>query len=394
MRATFLIAVIVGTCLPASGAWASAPTWTRHSVDASAPSDALACDAARKKAAGQYLAALTLCATLVACGEGPNAGGDSETAALEDLLDENIVRTADCNGTGTIANLDSEDDFVTIFTGPSVTFPPKRRAEAGVLMHLCTPSKDERYVGIIYQYDGELPDLEQCKFTTDPVPRYEAPCGSGWVKASDLESGRISASYAERGETKAADREGATGPREDMAAIDRLSDRLNGQFPISKHAGYVMNYRSLGTGCQAFIRNEIYQQGDTLDHSARFDFSEIASVGEIYQNTNAEPGIFQFSLQLTPDETGSPRVKIKASRDGYDTSPRNSIELGLLSRESAEEARETLLQLKSLCRALGRNEQASAERGLHRSSRASDLRFAGASPPPLSIGEPNVGSFG
>lgn len=81
MRATFLIAVIVGTCLPASGAWASAPTWTRHSVDASAPSDALACDAARKKAAAHAVAHLGL--NLGECPCQPAATGQNRTCRVE-----------------------------------------------------------------------------------------------------------------------------------------------------------------------------------------------------------------------------------------------------------------------------------------------------------------------
>lgn len=330
-----------------------------------------------RRAAGPCLAALAFFALLAACSEGQSDGDGSQAASLEQLLAKDLVRTADCNGTGTVANLDSNDDFITVFSGPSITSPPQIRLKARVLMQLCTRSENGRYVGIIYQSDGELAELSQCQIATDGIPRYKRPCISGWVYTRDIEDGRIAARYSERKETKAAYEEAAIAPGDDMAAIDRLNDRLNSRFPVSKHMGFMINYRSLGTGCQGFIRNDIYQQGDKLDHSARFDYSDIVSVGQVYHNTYAEPEIFQFSLQLAPDETGVPRVKISASRDGYDTAPQDNIELGLLQREAAEEVRETLLQLRSLCRTLSRKEQASAESGSYQPSRRDpDLQFA------------------
>jgi hypothetical protein len=329
-----------------------------------------------RRAAGPCLAALAFCTILAACSEGQSASEETQAASLEEFFEKNMVRTADCNGTGTVANSDSKYDFITVFSGPSISSPPQIRLKIGVLMHLCTRAENGRYVGIIYQSDGELAELSECEISTDGLPRYERPCISGWVKTRDIEDGRIAARYSERKETKAADEEAAFAPGDDMAAIDRLNDQLNSRFPVSKYMGFMINYRSLGTGCQGFIRNEIYQQGDKLDHSARFDYSEIASVGEVYHNTSAEPEIFHFSLQLAPDETGVPRVKISASRDGYDTTPQDNIELGLLQRETAEEVRETLLQLRSLCRARKRREQANAADARYRASRDPDLHVA------------------
>lgn len=334
-----------------------------------------------RRAAGPCLAAPALIGTLAACGEDQTGNRGSDVDPLAEPAGEIAIRVADCNGTGTVTPPASGKEFITVLSGPSITSLPKVRLMAGMEMHLCTPAKNERWVGVIFGTDGELPDLEWCQITTDGIPRYKAPCSSGWVSAGDVESGRISARYDGREEAKAADREAAISPRDDIGAIDRLSDQLNGQFPISKQSGFVVNYRSLGTGCQGFISNEIYQQGDTLNHRANFDYSEIASVGEIYHNAYAEPEIFQFSIQLAPDETGGSRVKITASRDGYDTSPRDSIELGLLTRESADEVRGTLLELRSLCRARKRKEQASAGSGSYPLGRRDpDLLFAADRP--------------
>lgn len=330
-----------------------------------------------RRAAGPCLAALALIGTLAACGEGQTGDRGSDVDPLAEPAGEIAIRVTDCNGTGTVTPPTSGKDFITVLSGPSITSLPKVRLMAGMEMHLCTPAKNERWVGIIFGTDGKLPDLERCQITTDGTPRYEAPCSSGWVSTGDVESGRISARYDGRGETKAADREAAIAPRDDIAAIDRLNDQLNAYFPTRKNSGFWVDYRSLGTGCQGFIRNEIHQQGDTLDHRANFDYSEMANVGEIYHNTYAEPEIFYFSIQLAPDETGGSRVKITASRDGYDTRPRDSIELGLLTRESADEVRGTLLELRSLCRARKRKEQASAGSGSYLPGRRDpDLHFA------------------
>lgn len=136
-----------------------------------------------RRAAGQCLVALALSATLAACGVEQSSNPLPADDPLAETASQPAIRAADCSATGTVANLPANDDFLAVRTGPGTNYREVTRLESGVEMHLCTPAKDNRWVGVVYRPDGELPNAERCRLTTDDSPRYEGPCRSGWVAA-------------------------------------------------------------------------------------------------------------------------------------------------------------------------------------------------------------------
>lgn len=135
------------------------------------------------RAAGHCLVALALSAALASCGAEQSSNPLTADDPLAEPAGEQAIRAADCSATGTVANLPANDDFLAVRTGPGTNYREVARLGAGVEMHLCTPAKDNRWVGVIYRPDGELPDADRCRLTTDDSPRYEGPCRSGWVSA-------------------------------------------------------------------------------------------------------------------------------------------------------------------------------------------------------------------
>jgi hypothetical protein len=136
-----------------------------------------------RRAAGQCLVALALSAALAACGAEQSSNPLPADDPLAETAGQPAIRAADCSATGTVANLPANDDILAVRTGPGTNYREVARLGAGVEMHLCTPAKDNRWVGVIYRPGGELPDAERCRLTTDDSPRYEGPCRSGWVSA-------------------------------------------------------------------------------------------------------------------------------------------------------------------------------------------------------------------
>jgi hypothetical protein len=319
-----------------------------------------------RRAAGQCLVALAFSAALAACGAQQSSNPLPADEPLAETAGQPAIRAADCSATGTVANLPANDDFLAVRTGPGTNYSEVARLGAGVAMHLCTPAKDSRWVGVVYRPDGELPDAERCGLSTDKAPQYEGPCRFGWV----------SARYIARNETELAVGDSALAGEDKLAAVDRLNDKLNEKFPTSKNlSGFFVNYMSLGVGCKGYLKSETYQDGK-IDKIADFDYSDLVKISKIYESEYANPKVFEISIYIAPDANGSPRVKASFSKENYDIITSEAMELAFRTRESAEEAGEILLQLRSMCRAIKRKEQASMDIDQHRPGRNASPRFA------------------
>lgn len=317
------------------------------------------------RAAGQCLVALALSAALASCGAEQSSNPLTADDPLAEPAGEQAIRAADCSATGTVANLPANDDFLAVRTGPGTNYREVARLGAGVEMHLCTPAKDNRWVGVVYRPDGELPDADQCGLTNDASARYVGPCSSGWV----------SARYISRKRAEMAVADSVMSGKSEITNLDHLNDKLNEKFPTSSYNEYTINYISLGMNCQGHLKLEFYKEG-SFERIARFDYSDIVKINKVFENEYRKPPTFGMFIYILPDESGDPRVKAFSSNGNHDTAPTDAIELNLRTREDAEEVRETLLQLRSVCRAIKREKQASMDIDQHRPGRNVSPRFA------------------
>lgn len=228
----------------------------------------------REKAKGasrRWVATLVLLAGLAACSEQQASDPAPATDALSQLAADPLsqpaaaaaaIRAADCSATGTVANLPTNDNFLAVRTGPGTNYREVARLESGVAMHLCTPAKDRRWVGVVYRPDGELPDAHRCRLTTDESPRYEGPCRSGWVSAryvaregAAVEGGAPEAGYA----AVASDNTAQTGGRAPDA--DAQIEQLGNEILLATPGSFTARHRDPDRDWTKTINNQIDLNG-------------------------------------------------------------------------------------------------------------------------------------
>ncbi len=214
------------------------------------------------RAAGHCLAALAFCAMLAACGAEQSSNPLPADDPLAETAGKPAIRAADCSAKGTVANLPKADDFLAVRTGPGTNYREVARLDSGVEMHLCTSAKDNRWVGVVYRPDGELPDADRCRLTTDDSSRYEGPCRSGWVSAryvaregAALEGGAPEAGYA----AVASDNTAQTGGRAPDA--DEQIEQLGNEILLATPGSFTARHRDPDRDWTKTINNQIDLNG-------------------------------------------------------------------------------------------------------------------------------------
>lgn len=316
------------------------------------------------RAAGHCLVALALSAALAACGAEQSSDPLPADDPLAETAGQPAIRAADCSATGTVANLPANDDSLAVRTGPGTNYREVARLGAGVEMHLCTPAKDNRWVGVIYRPDGELPDAERCRLTTDDSPRYEGPCRSGWVSARYVarEGAALEGGAPEAGDVAvASDNTAQTGGRapDAEAQIEQLGNDILLATPGSFTARHrdpdrdwtkTINNQIDLNGCSVSLRVEDVtrsREKRTEIRSANFDmkmvnqFNTGSSSSYDYHYTNI---IFTYD-----DQNQIVQVYTNGYRGGSANEKDYLISLYFKDDRSAKEVMLKLRDMKRLC---------------------------------------------
>ncbi|MDC8755181.1 hypothetical protein OIK40_11080 [Erythrobacter sp. sf7] len=337
-------------------------TSPRNRLSVHAGGSLLARQGGARRAAAPCLAALALVGTLAACGESRTGNRGSEADPLAEPVGETAIRAADCNGTGIVANLPAEDGFLAVRAGPSTNYSEIARLSGGAEIHLCTPAKDNRWVGVVYRPDGDLPDAARCRLTTDDSPRYEGPCRSGWVPARYLllaEKGEESVEPVVDGNS-AFDNDaaaGGTSNSRNAAQIDQLGNDILLSTPGTFTAGHqnpdrnwtiTINNQININGCSMSLRvrqDTRSRENRTTIQSVNFD---MRSVSEFQTGSSSSYNYHYTNIVFPYGEEGN-IVDFYSQSDRRDISNSKDNIIALLF-DSDIAAKEVMLKLREMQR--------------------------------------------
>lgn len=85
-----------------------------------------------------------------------------------------------CPGTGQVIGLrKGGDEFLAVRTGPSTEHPLSDKLKEGQTFYVCSSSKDEKWVGIVYSTDK----TNDCGVTSaiKKLAPYRGKCKQGWI---------------------------------------------------------------------------------------------------------------------------------------------------------------------------------------------------------------------